>query len=832
MTSTTTTNAPTTSTKPAPERGSRIIGGVANYIDERTSISGLVKEVGRKIFPDHWSFMLGEVALYSFVVILLSGTFLTFFFGASMTEVVYNGSYVPLKGVEMSTALQSTLNISFDIRGGLFVRQIHHWAALLFVASVMLHMARVFFTGAFRKPRELNWVFGFVLWVLAMAEGFTGYSLPDDLLSGNGLRIIVGMIEGVPVIGVWIGYILFGGEFPGTAIVGRLYTLHILLLPAILVAVLGVHLVLVVINKHTQYAGPGKTNENVVGVPILPAFAAKAGGFFFIVAGILALIASLFTINPIWNYGPYDPSPVSAGTQPDWYIGFADGALRLVPPHWEVVWFGYTVSFNILVPIAVLMGLILAMFVYPFVEAWVTGDKREHHIADRPRNAPTRTAFGAAGVTLYASLWAAASSDIIATHFMVSIDHVIHVIQATTILGPFVAFWIAKRVCLALQKKDREIVLHGYESGRIVRLPHGEYIEVHEQLDEYERWKLLQFEEYKPLMVRPNAKGQITSVQKVRAGMSRFFFEDRIAPVSKSELEAAHAAHHGPDLEGSAPGPAGRSWRKVTPLGKNESPSSTSWTGAFSFASFSRNAASGSPSIHEHVLDCSRTMWQGVAPCTPPAGDPLPRNHQRNENPMDARTAEHPRPNHFLLHLSDTHLIAGDGDLYGAVDSAARLTQIIDDIEASGARPEAIVVTGDVADKGEPGAYARVRQIIEPAANRIGAQVIWAMGNHDERGAFRQELFGLQPTDRPVDFVYDVNGLRVITLDTSVPGKHHGVVTPEQLDWLAEVLSEAAPHGTILAMHHPPVPSVQDLTVLVELREQRPSPRSSRAPTS
>jgi Icc protein len=188
---------------------------------------------------------------------------------------------------------------------------------------------------------------------------------------------------------------------------------------------------------------------------------------------------------------------------------------------------------------------------------------------------------------------------------------------------------------------------------------------------------------------------------------------------------------------------------------------------------------------------------------------------------MDARTAEHPRPNHFLLHLSDTHLIAGDGDLYGAVDSAARLTQIIDEIEASGARPEAIVVTGDVADKGEPGAYARVRQIIEPAANRIGAQVIWAMGNHDERGAFRQELFGLQPTDRPVDFVYDVNGLRVITLDTSVPGAHHGVVTPEQLDWLAEVLSEAAPHGTVLAMHHPPVPSVQDLTVLVELREQQ-----------
>jgi ubiquinol-cytochrome c reductase cytochrome b subunit len=552
MTETTTTLPKTTSPTPSQTestKGTRLIGAAANYIDERTSISGLVKEVGRKIFPDHWSFMLGEVALYSFVVILLSGTFLTFFFQASMAEVVYNGSYVPLKGIEMSAAMQSALNISFDIRGGLFVRQIHHWAALLFVASIMLHMARVYFTGAFRKPRELNWVFGFTLWVLAMAEGFTGYSLPDDLLSGNGLRIIVGMVEGIPVIGVWITYLLFGGEFPGTAIVGRLYTLHILLLPAILVAVLGVHLVLVIINKHTQFAGPGKTNDNVVGVPILPAFAAKAGGFFFIVAGILALIAAMFTINPIWNYGPYDPSPVSAGTQPDWYIGFADGALRLVPPHWEfVIWGNYTLSMNILAPVIVLVLLILAIVAYPFLEAWVTGDKREHHLADRPRNAPSRTAIGAAGVTLYCSLWAAASSDLIATHFMVSIDSVIHVIQATTVLGPFVAFWITKRVCLALQKKDREIVLHGYESGRIVRLPHGEYIEVHTQLDEYERWRLLHFNEYKPLMLRPNAQGKITPAQRVRAGFSRFFFEDRISPVTRAELEAAHAHQHEPEL--------------------------------------------------------------------------------------------------------------------------------------------------------------------------------------------------------------------------------------------------------------------------------------------
>ena len=194
----------------------RFTNWAANYIDERTSISGLVKELGRKIFPDHWSFMLGEVALYSFVVILLSGTFLTFFFQASMAEVTTTARTCRSRASRCRRRCASTLDISFDIRGGLLMRQIHHWAALLFVAAIGLHMLRIFFTGAFRKPRELNWVIGFVLFILAMAEGFTGYSLPDDLLSGNGLRIIDGMVKGIPVIGTWISYLLFGGEFPGT----------------------------------------------------------------------------------------------------------------------------------------------------------------------------------------------------------------------------------------------------------------------------------------------------------------------------------------------------------------------------------------------------------------------------------------------------------------------------------------------------------------------------------------------------------------------------------------------------------------------------------------
>ena len=538
MSTVTRSNAP----DPAKKSGGFTVAA-ANYLDERTSVSGAVKELGRKIFPDHWSFLLGEVALYSFVIILLSGSFLTFFFDASMAEVRYDGSYVPLKGIEMSAAMSSTLDISFDIRGGLLMRQVHHWAALLFVAAIGLHMLRIFFTGAFRKPRELNWVIGFILFILAMAEGFTGYSLPDDLLSGNGLRIIDGMVKGIPLIGTWTSYLLFGGEFPGTDIIGRLYSLHILLLPAIIVALIAMHLLFIVVHKHTQYPAAGRTNANVVGYPILPVYAAKAGGFFFLVFGVVMLISSLFTINPIWVYGQYDPSPVSAGTQPDWYIGFADGALRLIPPGLEFVWLDRTWSFNILIPLIVIGIFIVTVMIYPFIEAWITGDKREHHILDRPRNAPTRTAIGAAGVTFYAALWASAASDIIATHFHLSIEGVTHTLQAITVLGPFIAFVIAKRVCLALQKKDREIVLHGYESGRIVRLPGGEYIEVHQPVDEYERWELVSYADSKPLMIRPDAQGRITAGQRFRAGMSRWFFEDRIAPVSQTELEQSHGDH-------------------------------------------------------------------------------------------------------------------------------------------------------------------------------------------------------------------------------------------------------------------------------------------------
>jgi ubiquinol-cytochrome c reductase cytochrome b subunit len=523
------------------------LAGTANYVDERVGVGGILKEFGRKIFPDHWSFMLGEVALYSFLVLLLSGTFLTFFFDPSMAETIYEGSYAPLKGAHMSVAYSSSLDISFEVRGGLLMRQVHHWSALLFVAAAGLHMLRVFFTGAFRKPRELNWVVGFVLFVLGMAAGFTGYSLPDDLLSGNGLRIIDGMVKGVPFVGTSISAGLFGGEFPGTAIVGRLYSLHIMLVPALILVFLALHLFMLVIHKHTHYSGPGKKDTNVVGYPLMPVYVAKAGGFFFIVFGAIMLIATFFTINPIWNYGGYDPSPVSAGTQPDWYIGWLDGALRLAPTGIEFMIGDYTVSTNILLPLVVSLVFLAIVAVYPFIENWVTGDKREHHVLDRPRNAPTRTAIGAAGVMFYAVLWAGASTDLIATNFKMSLNQVLVSMQIALIVLPFVAFFVTKRICLALQRKDREIAIHGRESGRIVRLPHGEYIEVHEALEPHDLYKLVDFKDYKPTLARPNAQGKITFSSRIRASLSKFYFEDRIAPATQTEID--EAAHHNHEIE-------------------------------------------------------------------------------------------------------------------------------------------------------------------------------------------------------------------------------------------------------------------------------------------
>jgi len=168
---------------------------------------------------------------------------------------------------------------------------------------------------------------------------------------------------------------------------------------------------------------------------------------------------------------------------------------------------------------------------------------------------------------------------------------------------------------------------------------------------------------------------------------------------------------------------------------------------------------------------------------------------------------QHSAPSHVIAHVSDTHLLGGSKLLYGAVESDVHLREAMDQLERSDIRPQAIVFTGDLTDLGEPEAYERLKAIVEPAAERMGSTIIWVMGNHDERPHYSSLLFGEQPTDEPQDRVYDIDGLRIIAFDTTVPGYHHGEITDAQLEWLAAELATPAPHGTLLALHHPPVPT-------------------------
>ncbi|MEZ3182270.1 cytochrome bc complex cytochrome b subunit [Streptomyces pimonensis] len=444
----------------------------------------------RKAFPGHWSFYLGELALYSLVILILTGIHLTLFFKPSMAEVVYNGSYTPLDGIPMSEAFASTVDISFDVRGGLLIRQMHHWAALVFVAAIGVHMLRIFFTGAFRKPREGNWVVGVTLFALAVAEGFAGYSLPDDLLSGAGLRIAQGIMLSIPIVGTYTAMFAFGGEFPGEEIIGRLYALHILLLPGLLLALVTVHLILVFYLKHTQWAGPGKTNRNVVGKPMFPHFAASSTGLFLMVLGVLAVLGGVAQINPVWAWGPYRPDLVSTGSQPDWYVGFLEGALRLIPP-WETVIAGHTLMWNVLLPTVVLPTVLFAvLYAYPFVEAWVTGDRREHHLCDRPRDRPVRTGFGVAGIVFYGLLLLAGGNDIVALTFHVSLNALTWVLRIAVIVLPVLAFLVTKRVCVALREAEHERLTEGVETGDVRQTITGGYTEPHRPVEAEDRYVL------------------------------------------------------------------------------------------------------------------------------------------------------------------------------------------------------------------------------------------------------------------------------------------------------------------------------------------------------
>jgi len=382
----------------------------------------------------------------------------------------------------MSAAYDSALQLSFDVRGGLFMRQLHHWAALLFVASIVVHLLRIFFTGAFRKPRETNWLIGTVLLVLALLEGVTGYSLPDDLLSGTGLRIISAILLSVPVIGTWAHFAVFNGDYVGEFIIGRFYIVHVLLIPAILLALIGLHLLILVKQKHTQFPGAGRTEHNVVGNRLFPTFAAKATGLIFVVFGVCAALGGLVQINPIWLWGPYNPAQVSAGSQPDWYIGFLDGSTRIFPA-WDINLPGdYNVPALFWPTVVIAGAMFTVLALYPFIERKLTKDTASHHLLQRPRDVPVRTSLGAMALTFYLWLMIAGGNDLIADKFDISLNAMTWVGRIGVIILPPIAYVITYRICLGLQQHDREVLEHGIETGVIRRLPSGEFIEVHQPL--------------------------------------------------------------------------------------------------------------------------------------------------------------------------------------------------------------------------------------------------------------------------------------------------------------------------------------------------------------
>lgn len=419
------------------------------WLDDRLGGSDFAEHALNKVFPDHWAFLLGEIALYCFVILVLTGTFLTFFFTASAAPTIYHGSYRPLQGASVSSAYGSVIHLSFDVRAGLVMRQIHHWTALVFLAAIVIHLCRIFFTGAFRRPREINWIIGCLLLILAIFNGFTGYSLPDDLLSGTGLRIAYSITIAIPVIGTWIAFLLFGGKYGSPQIIGRLYVIHILFIPALIGGVLGAHLAIIWRQKHTQFPGPGRLEGNVVGEKLWPTYAAKSVALLFGVAAVVSALGGLVQINPVWQYGPYLSSQVSSPAQPDWYMGWIEGALRIFPA-WETRAFGFEIP-NVFFPAILLPGITFGLlFAWPFLEAWATKDHLPHHLLDRPRDRPFRTAAGVATLTFYLVLTAAGSNDLIAKWFQVPVENVTWVLRGLVILLPLLVGFAVHRLMRAL----------------------------------------------------------------------------------------------------------------------------------------------------------------------------------------------------------------------------------------------------------------------------------------------------------------------------------------------------------------------------------------------
>ncbi len=436
-------------------------------LDERLGFAGVARKAMAKIFPDHWSFMLGEVALYSFVMLVVTGIYLTLFFDPSSSLRQYTGSYAPLHGQYVSSAYASSVELSWDVPGGLLMRQAHHWAAHVFIGAIVLHLLRIFFTGSFRRPRELNWVIGLTMLLLAIFNAYAGYSLPDDLLSGTGLRIFQSVALSIPVVGGWLATLTFGGEFPGHFILGRLYAAHIFVVPALLALLITVHMGILVRQKHTHFPGRGRRDSNVVGSRLWPSYALRSLSLFCVVASLTFLAGGLVQINPIWVWGDFEPWTVTSPSVADWYILWLEGALRLFPRIEFKVFGG-------LVPEPFWMGVFLpgcvflVLYLWPWIDRRLTGDRGTHHLTQRPREAPVRTGIGIGAIAFFAVLLASGSQEALIEWTRWPIAPVRNTLRVLVFVLPLVSgvtgWWVAR----ALKRSNREEAL---ELGRRELLP-------------------------------------------------------------------------------------------------------------------------------------------------------------------------------------------------------------------------------------------------------------------------------------------------------------------------------------------------------------------------
>jgi ubiquinol-cytochrome c reductase cytochrome b subunit len=448
----------------------RTITGALRRFDERMPIASMGRTALAKVFPDHWSFMLGEIALYSFLILVGTGVYLALFFEPSTAERLYSGSYEPLRGQLMSSAYASTVELSWDVRGGLLMRQAHHWAAHIFIGAIVLHMARIYFTGMFRKPREINWMVGVTLMLLAMLNAFAGYSLPDDLLSGTGLHIFYSVTLSIPVVGSWLAFLLFGGDFPGTAIIERLYVGHILLIPVLIATLIAVHLAFIIRQKHTHFSGPGRSDANVVGSRMWPTYALRSLSLLFFVAAAVFALGAFVQINPIWVFGEFETATILSPSVADWYVGWIEGGLRLFPPL-EFTVFGHLVPNQFWAGIALPLATVSMLYAWPFVDRRITGDRATHHVTGRPRDCPVRLAIGVTALTFYTLLVCAAGEEMVVQYFGWTIETVRVVLRVLVIVLPLLGGALAYVLAHALRRSDKQhlVELSRHDLARLWR---------------------------------------------------------------------------------------------------------------------------------------------------------------------------------------------------------------------------------------------------------------------------------------------------------------------------------------------------------------------------